>query len=395
MNYKKYTFGFVLIIYFGFQNIHGMATTNYRPDLKLPETQLGKYGIQVMQATYAHGSASHSFDSFEKDTASVLATLGQQAFFRSDLARDASILSEIPSTTSFLGNVLLDGSLHINQFTFTTQTNIKGGLFFELYFLADTVTLKNTSIQDLFDSTLSDQVQTDLKEYFAQTYSKITKNTLTTTFAYTGWAGHYQDLAHIDFLDTTAKIGLVSRYNEYNMFTLSSEQFQDWGIPVSASVSMGLYDWITMGLHAGTIIFLPQTQNYEINSSTYDAVLFPEHITARQFRKPLITITPYIKADHVAGGLSVSFGFVYAQAFKSTYIPVDIETYSIGQLNAHTHTTWTTGNIHCMIEYDCATQHHPELPYIQLIYTQPVYGQHVAKTHLYGGTLGIIFKYTF
>jgi len=373
----------------------GMATTNYRPDLKLPETLLGKDGIQNMQVTYAHGSASHSFNSFGNDTASVLSIPGPQAFFRSDLTRDASILSDISPATSFLGNIELDGGLTINQFTLTSQTNIKRGLFFELYFLADAVQLKDIHVKQISDSPLSQPVQTQLEEYITQTYPSLSKRVLTTTFLYTGWAGHYQDFDHLDFLDTTAKIGLASRYNEYNIFTLSTQQLQDWGIPASASVSIGIYDWITLGLHAGTILFLPQTQDYELNITGYDAVLFPKTIAARQFRQPFLTINPYIKADHVAGGLSISFGFVYAESLKSTYIPVDSETYGIGTLNQHTQTEWQTGNIHCMIEYDCATQHHPELPYLQLIYTQPVYGQDVAKTHLYGGTFGIVFKYTF
>ncbi len=187
-----------------------------------------------------------------------------------------------------------------------------------------------------------------------------------------GWTINYQQTKTLDFVDITLKAGVLvptsHKRRTYPAISVPSIPYgydKLWGIPLSADVAIGCYEWLTIGSH---VEVLP--------------------LCARQNRITYSRLGLYSKADHLIHGLSLSLGYTYSNKNSSLALPKKNRSninsniqQDIGQWSMHT--------IHFAIEYDFTEYDNFFGPRIGFSINTPVYGKNIFKTTMSGLFFGL------
>lgn len=220
---------------------------------------------------------------------------------------------------------------------------------------------------------------------------------------YVGWANNYQDTEKIDYIDTTGKLGVIlptSEKKDENIlfdFPVGYNGFP--GLSVSGDVSLGAYEWLTLGVHVRGIFFIKQHRHVRMKTST-DQNGFIKLLAgqAALAHGSIIEAGTFVKADHIVRGFSllVAYAFTkkesggirsfgkdaqgnrYAEQFPQNVIATDSSALS----------AWDMHTLNYIAEYDFNQEDTSVGTRLSLYVNQQVGGSNVFATNTAGAGIG-------
>jgi hypothetical protein len=186
----------------------------------------------------------------------------------------------------------------------------------------------------------------------------IDTSMMSNNIALWGWGINYDAIPILDFIDCMVRIGVLTPASMGSPLLPDSNGYTSWGIPLAVDCAIGLYEWMTLGVHGSTIVLLAM-------------------------HRPIIFhIAPYFKADHVVRGLSVWLGYAYTGETESS-IAASIMT--------HTYRFWDMHTVQVGLEYECIQEACIVHPRIGIFYNHVLGGINSHGTNMVGGSLSIDF----
>jgi hypothetical protein len=170
-----------------------------------------------------------------------------------------------------------------------------------------------------------------------------------------GWGINHDMLPILDFVDFMIRTGIVTPAHMPPLPKLRIETvygYPDWGIPVAGDLALGIFNWLTVGMHTSMCQF---------------------------FGNPFVWhLQPYLKADHFLIGLSGWFGYSYTGAQQDT----GSKCLFVGTAD------WSMHTLHYGIEYEFIQSYFPIHPRLGAYYNQHVGGNNAAARSNFGLTVG-------
>lgn len=211
-----------------------------------------------------------------------------------------------------------------------------------------------------------------------------------------GWTTNYEGCEELDFIDATIKTGVLwptGTCIKTDGCLSIPNGYGNWGFPLSVDLAFGALDWLTLGLHLDTILFLSSSKYIKKQASCYNYL----------DRKPgtITTFSMYSKADHVILNLSLILGYTYSHKSKDEITQLSSDNHFNNTSNFNNLyykpflNEWSMHTIHIAFNYDFAREYHRLAPSIEIFFNQQVAGRNVFKTDMAGGTLGATVQWHF
>lgn len=209
-----------------------------------------------------------------------------------------------------------------------------------------------------------------------------------------GWTHNHQDTEVLDFIDMTFKFGILAptgaKRNEDQVFSLPMGYNGHWGVPISADLALGLYDWLTIGGHVDAIFFAKTTRDIRLKTALYQSGLIKlakGQVTID--RRSLWNAGLYLKADHITRGLSLLFGYTFSNQNNITLDTCDC-CFDPGIINSDEALQgWKMHTLHFWSEYDFSKEDSRTGVRLAAFYNLEVSGKRIFKTSTGGGSIGI------
>ncbi|MDR3551455.1 MAG: hypothetical protein P4L31_08670, partial [Candidatus Babeliales bacterium] len=316
----------------------------YRAGYFFGEPRFEKNGLTTIQLSIAGGSTRTSrncqgetvslFDIYGPANMRVLGNgvPGKDITTSADAA--LINLSQLPANDGF-AMFSLPGRFSLMEVDFNVIQNMAHGLFAQLYVPVRRMNICSCGLVDICPSATPEWQ--DFKDHFAAILARydlsmacIKRTNVGDTTVLVGWTRNYQDTKVLDYVDTTAKIGVIINNapakNEDLVFDIATGFDKHIGFPLSVDVSVGAFEWFTAGVHSGVIPFLKRSkcirmktdcnQSGLIKLAKGEAVVHPG---------PLWDVGGYLKADHLAGRLSFLFGYTFINQCAVLVCPVECQ----------------------------------------------------------------------
>lgn len=216
-----------------------------------------------------------------------------------------------------------------------------------------------------------------------------------------GWGYNYQELRVLDFIDITGKIGMLlpsgKKQNIDYAFDLPLGYNGHWGVGGSGDFAVGIYDWLTLGGHVNAIAFLDHTDVFRMKTDArQNGFIKLAKGCATSELGPIWNAGAFIKADHVAGGLSLLAGYSYTQKQRDMLHPQKTSCFNPTAVCCDSMLSgWKMQTVHLLMEYDGAREGRRVSPRVALLANIIVDGEHIFATNMYGGSIGIDISYQF
>lgn len=402
-------------------NAHIIAMHYYpsftHPRMFCAEPLLGKDWMTSTVLDLRGGHANRGFNGCGY-SGGILNIYGNENLFALAKGVPACILDRNPSSfinnlwekrpiANTFGQTTITGSYSLVEFLPTFTQHFKHGFFASL-----TIPVKSASIKDLsyYDQTplhgsghaISyvewQQWFNDLEQqlaYYDVRLGKWRSSGLGDIQLYGGWALNYEDTKDLDYVDFTLTAGVNfptgKKQTPNCVFSLPLGYNGHWGIPAMASLSIGAFDWLTIGVQGG-VLWLA---NKPIIAPLKTAVEQRGWIrltrgNALEKRGLIWHIDEFVKFDHFVENFSFIFGFSHDHANRSYLYPSDTTTfdYAIVNTDERLH-AWQSNNFHFVMEFDSATYRHPNLPRIAFTIDKTFCGKRVFETILFGAYIGL------
>lgn len=217
-----------------------------------------------------------------------------------------------------------------------------------------------------------------------------------------GWTYNKEDLSdHVDFLDVTIKVGVNIpsgfKQNTSQAFSVAAGYNKHVGAPIQFDAAIGFFEWLALGAHVGGTFFGSKTQLTRMQTSLKQNGYIKLGLgEAKSSIGNIFDAGAYIKADHIAKGFSLSFGYLYAHQGATTLTPVNTVLFPTAIVNADSMLqAWHSHQISVQADYDFAKEGRRYNPNIGIFYSQPVAGKNVFKTMTGGGYVGLNVAWDF
>lgn len=234
-----------------------------------------------------------------------------------------------------------------------------------------------------------------LKDFDLSLISKE-KFALSDSTLFFGWTHSFEDTEYLDFIDLTLKTGVLfptgKKANLKRVFDFPYGYNGHWGLPISGDLSFGVYDWLTLGIHADSLFLFKKKQCVRMKLPGEAPTGF---IT---LGKGFAEVDPgtvwrtggYIKADHFFRGLSLLMAFSYERQNRTHLVPCDREQFSLPQVNrAERLKSWSRSIFHFLGEYDFAHGDSCVGPRMGFFIDHQINGKRVFDIHMSSGYVGI------
>lgn len=212
---------------------------------------------------------------------------------------------------------------------------------------------------------------------------------------YMGWTRNFYETETVDFIDTTLKFGVITptgkARNENNPFSLPLGYNKHLGFSCTGDGSLGIYEWLTFGIHGGIIAFLKRCQQLRMKTDFCQSGMIKlAQGSAKTYLGPIWDIGAFIKADHLGQGLSILLAYAYVNKRNDTVCPSDKTIFSPQIVNSDAALQgWDMHNIHLLVEYDFTKEGMRAGPRLGFIYNANVGGRRTFKTNMVGGYFGL------
>lgn len=209
-----------------------------------------------------------------------------------------------------------------------------------------------------------------------------------------GWARNYENTTYLDYIDVDGKIGVLfptgKKQNPFQVFDLPTGYNGHWGVPLKFNASIGLYEWITMGVHLGALFFVEKTQTVRIKTDNEQSGLFyiPE-LEAEFDQGSILDLSLYLKADHFYRGSSLTLGYSYNHKNRDCIEPKNpIDFDPIIFNNDARFFGFDQHVFHLLLEYDFADELTDHGPRLGFFYNRTVGGKRILNANLKSFNLG-------
>ena len=213
---------------------------------------------------------------------------------------------------------------------------------------------------------------------------------------FVGWTKSYQDTCYLDYIDFTVKTGILiptgKKKNRHQVFSIPYGYDGFWAFPLSGDISLGFFDWLTLGVHADSLFFLNKKQciNVKAAHQAGTGLIRLGLAEATVDHGTVWRAGTYIKADHFFNGLSLMLAFSYEQKNRDTIHPCDTKTINPAFVNSDERLKkWDRSIIHLLADYDFTTEASRIGPRIGIFYDKQLTGRRVFDISMLGGYLGI------
>lgn len=209
-----------------------------------------------------------------------------------------------------------------------------------------------------------------------------------------GWTTSYLKNPYLDYIDVTGKIGILlptsKKASLQNPFFPGLGYNGHYGIPVKFDISIGYWEWLTLGCHIGSLFLLEKKDTVHMSSVADTTSYFPLLIGSASIDPGTIwELSAYAKADHFWRGLSLLYGYTFTQEDRSTLEPENFAQFDpIIVNNNATLKGWDMHAMHFNIEWDFATTPQSIGPRLGLFYNLIIGGKRIYNTAItdsYGG----------
>lgn len=214
-----------------------------------------------------------------------------------------------------------------------------------------------------------------------------------------GWTRNYQNTKILDFVDATVKIGVLINSapakNEDLVFDIAPGYDKHFGFPISLGLSLGSFEWLTVGVHADVITFLRRNKDIRMKTDfAQNGILKLAKGLAKVSKGPIWDLGMYAKADHLASAFSLLIGYAFATQEADRVCPFvcqpEATIFNAIIVNSdETLKGWQQHNLNFLAEYDFTKINWPVGPRIGLIINAQVGGRKIFKTNMFGGYAGI------
>ena len=198
----------------------------------------------------------------------------------------------------------------------------------------------------------------------------------------------------MDYVDVDAKIGVLfptgKQRNPYQVFSLPTGYNGHWGVPLKFNVALGLYEWITIGMHLGALFFVEKTETIRVKTDAEQSGLF--YIPAPEVKfdeGSILDFSLYFKADHFYRGLSFLTGYSYNHKEKDC---IELKKNDF-DVTIFTHDQRFAGYdqqvFHFLMEYDFAEDIDHNASRVGFFYNRIVGGKRIYNANLKSFNWGI------
>lgn len=389
----------------------------YRAPYFFGEPRLTKDRLGSFELTVGGGKTDTGFNRRGEET-NILNIYGLQNFRNMAEGVPANILAMYPGSvldnlwlTSLegFGEVELKGYFKLAEINLNYQQNLHHGIFVEV-----NLPLRKLGIRDFRYTDLSTQAEAgstnwnqwknfvgslvdNMANYdvFLCNYDSFNVGD---SFVGIGWAQSSVDHNTLDFWDTSIRAGVMLPFAPFALpnfpLTVPSGYNKNWGFPISFDFSLGLFEWLTMGLYLEGILFAHKYQMVAMKTAQAQNGLIKLAEGAAKVDKGNIwQFGTFIKSDHVPWGLSLVLAYAYSTEQRTLVSPNDRTTYNYNIVNSDsTLQGWTMHVINTSVEYDFAVEESKKhLPRLRMNFDIPFAGKQAFRNTFFSGTVGFDF----
>ncbi len=293
--------------------------------------------------------------------------------------------------SNLFGRLGFEGKCSLVEFFPTFVQNFSHGFFVGTCIPIKKISMRNVMAIDLTDpsSVGANLSLSDWQQFFGRFDQNLCRygiypralhsGGLGDIMLFGGWTINYEDMDVLDFLDGTLTLGLqlptAPCAPAQCPFMLPRGSNGHKGISLCATGALGALDWLTVGLQVGVLQFL-STQRVIAIKTAY------EQSGWIKLARMCATVSPglqwrigeFFKFDHLAYGLSFTFGFSHThQGATNVCQNTDPQWWS-----------WRMNTFHFVLECDFATFKHPHAPHVAMTIDHVFNGKRTFNTSLFG-----------
>jgi hypothetical protein len=389
----------------------------YRGSHFFGEPRLKKDNLLSIDIWAGGGSTDHSYNCAGNET-SLLNICGNENIKYLGKNVPLEILEKMPNnvlinlwdekTDCQFGKLKFLGNFKTREIAFNFQQNVCHGFFGQLYIPVRKLAINNITYDDrsLQPGAMKDAEFIKYRHFILELRKNLNAVGINYNkhFNYTGigdtsfllgWTFNYEDTKHLDFIDTTFKLGLLfptGRTTDINnVFDLPQGYNGFFAVPAYFDISTGLFEWLTIGAHAGALFFIDKLKTVRMKSDKeQNGYIKLLKGCARVSQGTIWNLGAFLKADHIFDGFSFTFSYRFDKQERTRLNPVDYKKFIPEIVNTDCLLNgWQMNSLNFIFEYDFATLDCPNRPRINFFFDIPISGKQIFKTTLSGGSIGI------
>jgi hypothetical protein len=209
---------------------------------------------------------------------------------------------------------------------------------------------------------------------------------------FAGWTYNYDETEHLDYIDCTFKIGMLTPTrpgtNQTFLFNLPIGYNGHRGYPITLSGALGAYDWLTLGIYGGLLIFGNHWQKISLLDHANNTIIQSATINPGLLYQGSL----YFKADHWIKGISLWVAYMITGKTADSLANFSCLPKTAGY---NRFSPWRMHTFHFILEYDFTKEYARFGPRIQCGYHLIIAGKNIVKTNLAGGGFGLDISWCF
>jgi hypothetical protein len=378
----------------------------YRATFFWGEPRLERPWLTTFEVEVATGRTNKSFNN-NGDKTPLLNIFGPEAFWAlgknvpnldptNPLDQILINLAQLPASGTF-GDVVFGGHFRFFEMPMQVYQNIINGFFFQAHIPVRRLLISNIRMTDISPQmgplTMSTPEWVAFLQFFDQILARyhlaikpIDSSGVGDLSLLGGWARTYQQTCLLDYIDVSAKIGVLlptgASASLHNPFSLPLGYNGHIGVPLKFDCSCGYLEWLTFGTHLGALFLIEKKEKIRMKTS-------PEQNGFILLTEGEAVVDPgtywdaavYTKADHFFRGLSLLFGYTYTHKDADCLRPKNKMVFNPAVVNHDARLRpWSMHELHFMFEYDCNFTVHDKKPIISLFYNMIVGGKNIFAT---------------
>ncbi|HBR70283.1 TPA: hypothetical protein DIC20_04545 [Candidatus Dependentiae bacterium] len=417
---KKFIY---LSIFFTYLSIYSVS---YQPSFTYPDSFIGeprvtKDWLSTINLELRGGYAEEGRNGC-KQTVNALNIYGCENFY--DLAKGvpADILDcnpngyintlwqQTPRRANF-GQVCVQGKFNLIEFTPSITQNFTHGLFLSLSIPIAQYSVKGVTY---YDQTTKASAPTDAAYYQWQQFINNVNCNLSTyglnvgncklsgledIQLFGGWSHSFENLKYPDFIDLMIALGINFPTGENadptDSFCISLGYNGHYGFPLMLTASIGFFDWLTLGLNGSAMWFKNKTRCVEMKTDCAQQGwihLAQDYANVKQ--GTIWTVSPFIKADHLIGGFSLTLSFSYDHQNQTFLSPCNATVYNYSIVNSdQIYYPWSMTAFHFILDFDFASFKHSWAPCLAFTIDKAISGKRIFKSAIFGATITCNFEW--
>jgi len=300
------------------------------------------------------------------------------------------------------GHGELSGKYEFEQLQLSLYKNIHNNLFIFITTSIDNLTVK--SITAKFAPTeepLTDNQIIYLEKLRKILPEEINQSGMLTTGFYTGYKKTLESFEHLDFLQITLRVGILTPQCMYeNNDSILKYPFIaniTFGYPIATIVSLGVLDHLNFGLYGLIIPYQPKTLFIPINNTpSHNQLLMTEKTMGTFSPKPFLTSTFYIEAHDPLNKFIGTIAYSYMYGLNWTITPLKKTLISTDLINdTSLLAPRSSGAITFQFDYNMKNEKAPNAPMFSFFYAMDLNGMLTPKINVAGGTSNFQMSYDF